>query len=176
MNQTEAQTFRRRFERRSKLLSAALAIAGITILACCLIAACRDSLTMLLISVAALALWFAVFCITASRLNRTRLQLDQRDDPAIRTGLFGALMAEFEQDQFKDLTDAKVLFAESHGSVIELELRRDNRTYYITIDPEAVFLATDEEGPNASETELPLADFRNTAHVFSTLRALIDHP
>jgi len=130
---------------------------------------------MLLISVAALALWFAVFCITASHLNRTRLQLDQRADPAIRTGLFGALMAEFEQGQFTDLTDAKVLFAESHGSTIELELRRDNRTYHITIDPEAIFLATDEEGPNASETELPLTDFRNTAHVFRTLRALIDH-
>lgn len=129
---------------------------------------------MLLISVAALALWFAVFCITASHLNLTRLQLDQLADPAIRTGLFGALMAEFEQGQFTDLTDAKVLFAGSHGSVIELELHRDNRTYHITIDPEAVFLVIDEEGQDPSETELPLSAFQNTAHVFSTLRALIE--
>lgn len=180
MDQTEAQMAYKHFDRKSKLISAALVAAGVICLLFFLICERLDSLVGLLVSIAALAIWLIALCVIATRLNETRLRLYQQaygpDEHTTHTGLFRDLLEEFERNRFESMTDAKVLFSEAHGSTIELELCRSTRTCHIVIDPGAVFMVIEEESAAPIEIELPLADFTDTGEVFTAIHSFVERP
>lgn len=180
MDQTDAQKAYKRFDRKCKLISTALLCAGAICLTFILIFQQLNDLTPLLISIAALVIWFIALCVIVARLDRTRLILYHRaygpDEASDHTGLFRELMEEFEWNQFEGLTDAKVLFAEAHSSSIELELCRRKRTYHIVIDPGAVFMVMDEESADSIEMEHPLSDLHDVGEVFTAIRTFVERP
>ena len=173
MDQTEAL---KRFERKSKRITAALLATGILCLASVLIFERRDSLIGLLISLAALVIWFVALCVIATRINDTRLRLERACASEKPTGLFRELMEEFEWNQFEGLTDGKVIFAEVRANTIELELCRKKRTIHIVIDPGAVLVVIDEESAAPKEIELYLSDYTDVSQLFTAIRATIEQP
>lgn len=178
MNQTEARKAYKHFDRRSKLISTALLVAGIICLAFFQFFLFLDSLIPTLIAITALVIWFIALCVIVTRLNRTRQILYHQAFGDVgateHTGLFKELMEEFERNNFDGLTDAEVIFAEAHSNSIELELHRRRRTYHVVIDPGAVFLVAEEESANPREYEFPMANFHDIGQIFHSIRNVVE--
>lgn len=178
MNQ--AQKAYERFDRRSKLIAAALGAAGLICLTLTLVFEHLDDLIPMLLSFAGLVIWFIAFIIVVAKLNEIRRILYHRaygrDEQPVHTGVFKELMEEFERNRFEGLTDGKVIFAEAHSNSIELELRRKRRAFHIVIDPGAVFIVVEEESAKPQEYEFPLSDFDNISEIFTAIRGVVQHP
>ena len=96
------------------------------------------------------------------------------DKDIVRNGLFGELWQEFEWNQFEGLTDGKVVFAETHNNIIDLQILRKEHEFDICIDCEAIYMICDEETDAPIEKEIALSNFKDVGEVFLTIREFIE--
>ena len=178
--QTDAQINYKKFDKASKIITTLILLVGLAALTSLLISMIYigDNLIPVLVSVAALAVWFVVLCAVASKLNSKRLILYEaaygKEKDIVRTGLFGEIWEEFEWNQFEGLTDGKIVFAETHNNTIELEIIRHKHEFNITIDSEAVYMVMDDETDNPVEKEMPLSKIIDVGQVFTIIREFVE--
>lgn len=146
------QTAYQKFEKVSKIITAILLLAGLAALVSFLIAmTMEDNLIPVLVSAGLLVIWFVLLCAVASRLNSRRLAFSE--EAADPSGLFRKIKKACEK-----LPDSKVVFAETHNGVLEMEIHRHGHEFHITIDHDGLYMVMDEESGTPIEKEIPLSD------------------
>ncbi len=92
----------------------------------------------------------------------------------IREGLFGELWLEFEWNQYEGLTDGKVVYAEIHNNIIDLQIIRNKHKFCVEINRESIYMVCDEETGTPIEKEVLLSDLEDVRDFFFIVRKFIE--
>lgn len=178
---TPAQREYIKFDHRRSVAIKCLIVWLVAILIC-LVAAFRavdDNPTPLLLFLGVLIVYSIITVIICKYLARKHEKLYVaaygNDPDIVRTGLFGELWQEFEWNQYEGLTDGKVVYAETHNNIIDLQIIRNKHEYLIEIDSEKLSMICDEESDDPIEKEIPLSEFKDVVEVFMAIRDFIEN-
>ncbi len=177
---TPAQKEYRRFDTRRGIIIKTLIVFLVAILVC-LIAAFRNvnkDPTPLLFCLGILIVYTVITIFVCLHLAQKHGQLYVaaygNDTDIIHNGLFGELWKEFEWNQYKGLTDGKVVFAQTHNNTIDLQIIRHKHEFSVEITSDGLYLTCDEETDAPIEKEIPLSDFMDLGEVFLAIREFIE--
>ena len=177
---TQEQKKYREFDKRRNVILKIIIGFLIVIVGCFMGAFCAadENPTALLLCTGILVVYTVIIIFICRYLTRKQGMLYAaaygNDASVIRTGLFGELWKEFEWNSYEGLTDGRVVFAETHNNMIDLQIIRNKHEFCIEIDCESVCMICDEETDDPIEKEMPLSDFQNVGEVFLTIREFME--
>ena len=179
-NLTDAQKAYRRFD-NARIIICYVLVAFFLVALIFFVIGMRNLETnaiLLLIASSLLILWVIVVCVVAPKLNTRRLILYEaaygKENETMRTGLFDEIWKEFEWNRFEGMTAGKVVFAEAHNNIIEMEIRHRHHEFDITIDNDAIYMVMDDETDVPVEKEVPLSDVKNIQHLYVIVREFVE--